>query len=332
MTDARTSREAIEALISVAPATRVTREAIEALISMDPDARISRETVEILYQSLSPARITREAVEVLYQSQATINMVRETTEVLWQYQSPFDIAAERVEVLHTVDPDAYISGESVEILYQEQSPATIAREVVEILYIAEVIDEIFEGVVWTPIPLETGIEKGVLYSNGSAVPWNGLISVEEKSPGGELATYFYDGVGYRVDSSVEDFALSIEAYTYPELFSAHADFAIGAIPGTPRYPFDLSYVQENKIHLVWNCMTASPSRKFKTRQAQDDISAFMWEIVTRPEPIPGAKPSSHMVIDLDVVDSDSASELQTLLYDSSTSLPSPEEILAIFAP
>ena len=33
--------------------------------------------------------------------------------------------------------------------------------------------------------IETGIDRGVLYIDGFAYPWNGLVSIKEDSNGGE---------------------------------------------------------------------------------------------------------------------------------------------------
>src|SRR4029079_11749224 len=65
---------------------------------------------------------------------------------------------------------------------------------------------------------QTGIDRGVLYLNdGTAVPWNGLTSVEEDSTS-EVKPYYLEGVKFLENFVPGDFEGKIKALTYPEEF------------------------------------------------------------------------------------------------------------------
>ena len=70
---------------------------------------------------------------------------------------------------------------------------------------------------------ETGIDRGVLYvqQNGAyptGVAWNGLSGVTENPTGAEPTALYADNIKYIELMSVEEFGVTIEAFTYPEEF------------------------------------------------------------------------------------------------------------------
>src|SRR6187399_627577 len=72
---------------------------------------------------------------------------------------------------------------------------------------------------------ETGVDHGVLYipdatgvySNG--VAWNGLVTVTESPSGAEPNAQYADNIKYLNLFSAEEFAATIEAFTYPDEFA-----------------------------------------------------------------------------------------------------------------
>ncbi|KKK58866.1 hypothetical protein LCGC14_3040130, partial [marine sediment metagenome] len=84
---------------------------------------------------------------------------------------------------------------------------------------------------------ETGIEAGVLYPiDGSGdyplgVAWNGLISVTESPSGAEPTALYADNIKYLTLVSAEEFACTIEAYTYPDEFGL-CDGTVAPVIGT----------------------------------------------------------------------------------------------------
>ena len=78
---------------------------------------------------------------------------------------------------------------------------------------------------------ETGVDHGVLYviddtatadeghgKYGKGVVWNGLTTVSENPSGAEPTALWADNIKYLNLMSAEDFACTIEAYTYPDEF------------------------------------------------------------------------------------------------------------------
>ncbi len=128
---------------------------------------------------------------------------------------------------------------------------------------------------------ETGVKKGVLYVQDDSgayptgVAWNGLTAVTESPSGAEATPLYADDIKYLNLYSVEEFAATIEAYTYPDEFAAcdgSAELVKGVKVGQQkRKSFGLSYVTTKGndvkgnslgylIHLVYGCM-AAPSEK-----------------------------------------------------------------------
>lgn len=69
---------------------------------------------------------------------------------------------------------------------------------------------------------EAGVDRGVLYPQDASgtyplgVAWNGLTAVTEKPSGAEPSPKFADNIKYLNLMSAEEFAATIEAFTYPE--------------------------------------------------------------------------------------------------------------------
>lgn len=196
---------------------------------------------------------------------------------------------------------------------------------------------------------ELGVDRGVLYVGGSAVPWNGLISFTEKSLGGELTPYYFDGLMYMAHTMPEDFAGSIEAYHAPDEFAACTGFATegnGLSFGLqPRKAFDFSYrtligndIQSTnygyKIHLVYNAKVSANERKYLTLNNAPAASTFLWELAARPIVIPNRRPTSHLVIDSTKTDPALLEDIEEQLYGSTTVSPhmlTPAELVALFS-
>ena len=72
---------------------------------------------------------------------------------------------------------------------------------------------------------ETGVDHGVLYTHtegkkyGLATAWNGLTAVSQQPSGAEPTPIWADNIKYLNLTSTEEFAATIEAYTYPDEFA-----------------------------------------------------------------------------------------------------------------
>ena len=197
---------------------------------------------------------------------------------------------------------------------------------------------------------ETGVEKGVLYPIGvsntynKGVAWNGLISVTESPSGAEPNPQYADNIKYLNIMSAEEFAATIEAYTYPDEFEAcdgTASIGTGVTVGQQnRGVFGLSYktLKGNdtdgidhgyKLHLIYGG-TASPSEKnYQTINDSPEAITFSWEVTTTPVPVPGLKPTAALTIDSTKVTAEKLTAIETILYGTALiepRLPLPAEI------
>ena len=200
---------------------------------------------------------------------------------------------------------------------------------------------------------ETGVDHGVLYipdatgvySNG--VAWNGLVTVTESPSGAEPNAQYADNIKYLNLFSAEEFAATVEAFTYPDEFAQFdglAEPSPGVLVGQQaRGSFGLSYRTKvgndlegddfgYKLHLLYGCK-ASPSEKaYTTINDSPEAITFSWEISTTPAPVTGLKPTSLIVVDSRTASAGAMTSLEALLYGDtvSASLPTPDEVLALF--
>lgn len=202
---------------------------------------------------------------------------------------------------------------------------------------------------------EAGVDHAVLYIpdgagayvNGYA--WNGITAINEAPTGGESNKQYADNQVYLDLYSREEFAGSIEAYTYPDAWAA-CDGSDEVEPGVfvgqqERQSFGLSFrtligndveklEKGYKLTLVYGA-TASPSEKnHTTLNESPEATALSWDFTTIPVSMTGKKPTSVLIIDSTKVDADDLAELEDFLYGtvgSDPSLPSPDAVRAIFA-
>lgn len=200
---------------------------------------------------------------------------------------------------------------------------------------------------------EFGIDHGVLYPLNSktnaydtGVAWNGLTGVTETSAGAEASDMWADNIKYGSIRSTETFSATIEAYTYPDEFSAldgQPELGKGIKVGQQtRAKFGISYrtrigndtagdTRGYKLHLVYG-LTASPSEKaYTTVNDSPEGVTFSWECQSDPVSVPDMKPTSIITIDSTLVDSTKLKTFENLLYGGgSTSiapkLPLPNEV------
>lgn len=196
---------------------------------------------------------------------------------------------------------------------------------------------------------ETGVDRGVLYpavagAYPAGVAWNGLTAVTEKPSGAEATPIYADNIKYLNLISAETFEGTIEAYTYPDEFSAcngEAELAAGAIIGQQaRSTYGLCYrtVYGNdtsgdahgyKLHLVYGCLATPSEKAYATVNDSPEAVAFSWDFTTTPVPVTGFKPTALLVIDSTTIDPAKLTALEDLLYGTeaaSSRLPLPDEI------
>lgn len=204
---------------------------------------------------------------------------------------------------------------------------------------------------------ETGVDHGVLYlinennEYTDGVAWNGLVNVNESPSGAEANPQYADDIKYLNVVSAEEFAATIEAFTYPNEF-AECDGSKSPVDGVyvgqqNRRKFGFTYRTKigndvkgieygYKLHLIYGCQ-ASPSEKaYGTINESPEAITFSWEVTTEPVPVnlDGYKPTACITIDstkfADVDGKAKLDALEALLYakgsNAKATLPNPTTV------
>ena len=207
---------------------------------------------------------------------------------------------------------------------------------------------------------ETGVKNVALYvfdnTSGAkkykdGVAWNGVTAISESPSGAEPTALYADDKKYLNLLSAEEFAASIEAYTYPDEFAecdGSAELAAGVTIGQqPRKQFGLCYrtavgndvdgtEKGYKLHLIYNCLAAPTEKSYATINDSPEAITFSWDISTTPVEIAGHKPTAVVTIDSTKLDEKGKTKLVSLeeiLYGKDTTeprLPLPDEIETLF--
>lgn len=199
---------------------------------------------------------------------------------------------------------------------------------------------------------EIGVDRCVLYVKDGdqyldGVAWNGVTSLTESPSGADPTPVYADDMKWLGLFSKEDFAATIEAYSYPDEF-AECDGSIAAADGAKlplqnRKMFGLCYRTKigndtvgtdyaYKLHFIYNCK-ASPSEE--THQGVNDTPepvSFSWNLSSIPVPIDLLKETSHIIVDSRKVSENALRELEAFIYGSSINaptFPTPQQIKQI---
>jgi len=202
---------------------------------------------------------------------------------------------------------------------------------------------------------ETGVDRGVLYipnaggvyDNG--VAWNGLTAVTESPSGAAATSQYADNTKYMNLISAEEFAATLEAYTYPDEFAQYDGLSLPttgvAVGQQARKTFGLSYRTKvgndvsgdafgYKIHLLYGCQ-ASPSEKaYKTVNDSPEGISFSWSLSTNPVNVSGLKPTALITIDSTKVVAANLTAFEIILYGTtgvSPALPMPDAVVSAFS-
>lgn len=201
---------------------------------------------------------------------------------------------------------------------------------------------------------ETGVSNVALYPQdttgvyGTGVAWNGVTNISESPSGAEATTLWANNGKYLNLYSVEEYASSIEAYTYPDEFAecdGSAEIAKGVSIGQQtRKSFGLAYKtligsdtdgndHGYKLHLVYGCKAAPSERSHATVNDSPEALSFSWEISTTPVSVTGHKPTASVEIDSTKVEPAKLAAFEKILFGSDTAaarLPLPDEVAELF--
>ena len=202
---------------------------------------------------------------------------------------------------------------------------------------------------------ETGIDHAVLYvmdaggTYPTGVPWNGLTAVTESPSGAEANPLYADNLKYLNLISAEEFAATIEAYTYPEEFgecdgSKESGTTGAFVAQQPRKKFGLVYRTKvgndvagdalgYKLHLIYGCLAAPSEKAYNSINDSPEAITFSWEISTTPVLVSGMSPTSILVVDSTKADPAKLLLLEDELFGDATvgiaNLPMPDAVIAL---
>lgn len=195
---------------------------------------------------------------------------------------------------------------------------------------------------------ETGVDRGVFYpQSGPGLSWNGLVGVTETPDGGEVSSYYLDGIKFLDVADSEDFSGTIEAFSAPREFSSYDGMSnVGAIlfiGQQPRKTFGMSYrtllgndtqgsSHKYKLHLVYNLLVSPTEKKYETVGENTNPITNNWAFKTTPVPVPNHKPSGHMSIEAS--NDEFIAALEAIIYGTNETiprLPLPSEVIALLA-
>lgn len=200
---------------------------------------------------------------------------------------------------------------------------------------------------------ETGVDKVVLFpmestgQYGTGVAWNGISAVNESPSGAEPTALYANNGKYLNLISNEDFAATIEAFTYPDEFEecdGSKEIAPGVVIGQQkRKVFGLAYrtllgndVDGNdhgyKLHLVYGCLAAPSENNHSTVNNNPEAGRMSWSVSTTPVEVADAKPTATVTIDSTKADKAKLKKLEDMLYgteQAESKLPLPAEVITL---
>lgn len=205
---------------------------------------------------------------------------------------------------------------------------------------------------------ETGVRNVVLFpmttagAYGAGVAWNGVTAISESPSGAESNPLYADDIKYLNLQSVEEYAASLEAYSYPDEFApcnGSSTIAEGVSIGQqPRKGFGLCYRSAigndtdgnehgYKLHFIYGCLAAPSEVAHNTINDSPEPATMSWEISTTPVTVANAKPTASLEIDSRKADPTLLAALEDIVYgkDGATGtegeprLPLPDEIATL---
>lgn len=195
---------------------------------------------------------------------------------------------------------------------------------------------------------EVGVDRVVLYPlDGSAVAWNGCVSIEEKTEGGSTESIYFDGVKYAVEQEPTELSGTITAYTYPDEFlELEGIVEVGNglfVTNQESKRFSISYrtfvgndtdgnEAAYKIHIWYNLITVPSDVENMSISEDVEPLLFSWDVTSIPPEIPGFTPSAHLIIDSRKISEQALHDIETALYGDGISIPNlpPAETIVSF--
>jgi hypothetical protein len=184
--------------------------------------------------------------------------------------------------------------------------------------------------------LQFGVDHGVIYMNdGRAVPWNGLVSVTEKSDRTASPVYF-DGHKVHDHVSTGSYGATIKAITYPDEIlevEGFGEIIQGAWVGEQRpTTFCMTYRTQlandleptgsaYRIHVLYNVSLIAADKTYNTVGQLASPMTFEWSATTVPEESDFMGPGAHLFFDSNELTPAVLEWLELRLYGGDTANP-----------
>lgn len=187
---------------------------------------------------------------------------------------------------------------------------------------------------WGELPpvYDRGVDQGVLYLDGTAHPWNGLVAVDERDVGSVDTEHYFDGNRVHISQKLGDFEATISAYTYPDAFAEYNGYSERETYKRFGFSYRTEHSEGHQIHLVYNALVDDGDHAWVTESTSPNPSTFQWDIYGSSVPVPGASPASRLTITTPH-DEGVLSALEDILYGSDTTeprLPYPAELVDFY--
>lgn len=192
---------------------------------------------------------------------------------------------------------------------------------------------------------ELGVDHGMLYvmqalAYAAGVPWNGLTAVNETPSGAESNKNYADNIEYANILSAEEFGATIEAFTAPDEFRPCDGFsqpAKGVFIGQQnREKFGFCYRTKlgndtegqdlgYQIHIIYGAQASPSERNRSTVNENPELMTLSWEVTTTPVPVPGFRPTSHLILDSTILSAEDMKKIEDILYGTDDETMPPAE-------
>lgn len=182
---------------------------------------------------------------------------------------------------------------------------------------------------------ETGLDRGVLYLNGTGYAWNGLTGLDENPVDETNVPVYIDTLKVRDIPVVGTYGANLKAYTYPDEFmvcEGVQEINDVLVDGQPPVMFGLSYRTcvgndvegvgyGHRIHVVYNATAIPDTATYQTLSLSPEPTEFGWSISAVPALASGYRPTAHIIFDTRFLSDDMIKELEDVLYGTDTTNP-----------
>lgn len=161
------------------------------------------------------------------------------------------------------------------------------------------------------------------------IRWNGLSKVSESPSGAEATPLYANNHKYLNLLSTEEYAGTIEAYTYPDEFAkcnGESEMLKGVTIGQQkRQPFGFAYrtligndtdgtSHGYKIHLVYGALASPSPEEHESANADPNVNPLSWEFSTTPVEVENCEPTATLEIDSTKVTAAQMLKIEEILY------------------